>query len=244
LNPLHTLNAPQTLPEPSLVGPILVDPGTEPTLLRSMVHHDGRKVTHAISVGDPSGLHYAMDLERAALLYAWRGEFVDATPMWHSRGQDQLAEPQGSVVNLAGLPSLAALDGESTPWPASYGEGDGFRFDGYARDEDGRPTFLYHLGGVAVEDRIAPADADEGLERSLTLRADGSAPNNLWLGIAQGRTIERLPDGTYAVDGKRFYIEFEDAARPEMRTRGEQQALLLPVRFDGGEAHLSYRLVW
>ena len=39
-------------------GPIQMTVANEPTLLRGFVQHGETKRTHAISVGDPSGIHY------------------------------------------------------------------------------------------------------------------------------------------------------------------------------------------
>ena len=168
--PLHVLNVPGTLPEPVPPPRIAIDVGPEPYVLRSMVwlpsDSGSEKRTHAVSVGSPEGVHYAMDLDAGALLYVWKGPFVDATPMWHSRGTDQIAVPLGSVVRLGGAPVLARLDDRSTAWPDSLDEG-AYRFEGYDLDAEGRPTFRYRLDDLDVRDRLVPGDG--GLVRTLTV---------------------------------------------------------------------------
>ena len=48
-------------------APISIVPTAEPTILRSFIFHKDTKRTHAVSVGDPSGAHYSLDLQRGAL---------------------------------------------------------------------------------------------------------------------------------------------------------------------------------
>lgn len=150
---------------------IAADPGAEPIVLRGFVLYDDAIRTHAASVGDPEGVHYAYDLARATLLYAWRGPFVETTDMWHSRGERQLARPRGSVLTLSGAPSLAGLADETAPWPDSLAAED-YRAGGYVLDDAGRPTFHYRIHDVDVEDRIRPAEDGGALRRELLLRAD------------------------------------------------------------------------
>lgn len=239
----HVLNAPGSLPEPAFADPILVDPAGAPVLLRSMaVHGEGRR-THAVSVGDPAGVHYTLDLAQGALLYVWKGPFVDATPMWHSRGQDQLAIPRGSVVMLAGRPALAHLDDPAAPWPTVAAAD--YRFLGYDLDDAGRPTFRYRLGDVQVADRLVPSDEGRALRRTLTLTAPPGR-RDVWVQVAEGEAMARLPDGAYGVDSLRYYVALEEgaAARLQVRRQGDRYELLLPVRFEAGRAAVSYTLLW
>ena len=243
--PLRALNAPGSLPEPSSVGAILVAPEREPVVLRSFIEHGGTKRTHAVSVGDPSGIHYSIDAGQAALLYVWRGPFLDATPMWDSRGQDQLAMPQGSILTLSGSPSLAFLDDETTPWPDSVNHAAPYRFQGYDLDEAERPTFRYHLGEVAVHDQLVPSDEDRYLTRYLVLRA-GQEHAPLWCRLAAGAEIRRLSGGYYAIDNRTYYVEIHETSdeEPILRTTAYGQELLVPVRFEGSEARLTYSIIW
>ena len=242
--PLHALNAPGSLPEPSLVGAILIAPSPKPVVLRSFIEHRGTKRTHAVSVGDPSGIHYSIDVSQAALLHVWKGPFLDATPMWHSRGQDQLAVPQGSVLTLSGGPSLAFLDDEATSWPDSVDHAAPYRFQGYDLDEARRPTFRYHLGEVAVEDQLVPDEEGRFLTRHLRLRAEQEPPP-LWCRLAAGTEIRQLSDGTYAIDDRTYYVQVDfSGGEPMLRTTEHGQELLVPVRFQGPEARLTYSIIW
>ncbi len=238
--PLHPLVA--VLPTPPSIGPIPVVPGQEPVVLRSFLTFGGGKRTHAVSVGDPVGVHYSLDLSRGGLLYVWRGPFLDAAPMWHSRGQDQVARPLGSLVTFSGAPSLALLDAADNPWPDTTD--DDFRFLGYDLDPGGRPAFRYTLGDVAVTDRFRPDPEGRVLTRTLTL--EGTPLHGvLWCRVATGHDITRLPDGSYAVDDRTYYVAFDPGGpAPVIRDEAAGQTLLLPARFSGTRARLAYTIIW
>ena len=244
--PKHALTAAGSLPEPSPVGAILVEPSAEPTVLRSFIEHGETKRTHAVSVGEPDGIHYSMDLSQAALLHVWRGPFLDATPMWHSRGQDQLALPQGSLTTLSGQPTLAFLDDENTPWPDSVNHAVPFRFQGYDLDDTNRPLFRYNVGWVSIEDRLAPDDEARFLTRHLTLRAEREDVPPLWLRVAAGPEIHAVSEATYAVDDRTYYVEVTETggAQPILRTTAHGQELLVPVRFREAQAAVTYSIIW
>ena len=171
-------------------GPITLDPGAEPYLLRGFVEHGGVKRTHVVSVGDPTAVNYTYDLQTGTLLLGWRGPFLETTQMWEGRGEPQLAEPRGSAVELPGGPTLA-LASEAAIWPDSLQGDAGYRFHGYDLDEAGRPVFRYRMGDAEVEDRVVPLEDRRGLAREIRVSGEG-AP--FAARLAAGETIERLRD--------------------------------------------------
>ena len=224
-------------------GPIVVEPELDPVLVRSFLNHRGTKRVTAVSVADPLGVHFSYDLAQGALLYAWRGPFLETTPMWHQRGDDQTAEPLGSTITLPGTPALAFLADPNAAWPDSVDETQ-FRRDGYALDSTGHPTFLYHIGGVSVEDGIRPAPDGLTLRRELHLQgATGTA--GLYLQIAEDVRIARQSDGSYVVGDRAFYVTLPAGGEPPLiRQHRGREELLLPVHFDRGEARVGYTIVW
>src|SRR5690606_26853971 len=66
-------------------NPILVNAETA-RVLRGFVDIPGRRVVHAESVGHPQHVHYTYDMDHGTIVQAWRRDFLDATPMWHNRG--------------------------------------------------------------------------------------------------------------------------------------------------------------
>jgi hypothetical protein len=228
-------------PSPPL-DPIMLDVAGEPTLLRSFVRWGDGKRTHVVNVGDPTAVHYSYDLEEGALLQAWRGPFLETTQRWHSRGEDQIAIPRGSVLELDALPTVAVLAGGAAPWPDSM-SAPAYHVDGYSLSKDGHPTFLYHLGAVGVEDRITPAPDGTTLVRQLHLRAP-AATAGLYVRLARGADIRRLGDGSYEVDGFTYYVRPEGGAAPVLRQSGGAQELVVPVSLRNGEATVSYGILW
>ncbi|MDA0378687.1 MAG: DUF1080 domain-containing protein, partial [Bacteroidetes bacterium] len=167
---LQSLNAPGALPQPRIVPAIHVEPGQKPEVIRGFVQHEGVKKTRTIAVGDPTGVHYVFDSEQGAVIQIWKGAFIEATDMWHSRGQEQLAVPRGSVIDLSGAPTVALLDGPNEDWPDTVGAH--YAFNGYDLDETGHPTFHYAVGDVQVADHLAPGGNGQMLIRDLKIEGN------------------------------------------------------------------------
>lgn len=213
-------------------NPILVKPGSEPTVHRSFFSINNENVSHGISVGEPTGIHYAINLEKGALARVWKGDFLDVTPMWNDRGNG-MSIPQGSVLNLNNQPTLALLSSDQAPWPTAYGETDGFRQRGYDIDAAGRPTFKYDLAGIKVEDQIRPDAESKFFTREL--RLTGTIPATLKCRLARGKEIIKINDNTFAVD-KSYYIQADGAA---VRSIGGEQELIVPA-----SSKITYSLMW
>jgi hypothetical protein len=224
--------------------PILVTAETN-TLLRSFMdlpqvraaQKQPYRVTHAISVGSPTQVHYTYDADNGSIVQVWRGQFLDATPMWNDRG-DGSSRPMGAVSYLGGKPQLmlARLASTQTPWPTDT-LNSGFRPKGYSLDEQDRPTFRYVVGGASVADQVRPLPDGHGLQRELIVAQPGT---NLYARLASGETIETLPNSTYLIDGKTYLIQVTDSAsQPFVRTSNGRQELLVPVA-----GKLSYSILF
>ena len=214
-----------------------VAPAGEAWIQRNFVMHRGTPRTHAMSVGEPSGIHYAFDMGNGALLSLWKGRFVNASTMWYQRGDLQSALPLGSLVELAGWPTIAHLSDDAAPWPTLP---DGFRFKGYSLNEAERPVFAYQVGETDVLDQLTP----EGAYFSRRIALSGSAPSGkAWVFIAEGERIELMPSGAYAVDNHTYYIENLQGGLAFVRNVGDKSELLMSVDVAGG-ALVSYDIVW
>jgi len=243
----------QALHDPSLlttfgnpVNPIVLEPQTEPVLLRSFEWHRHVKRTTVLSVADPMGVHYSYDLAQGAPFYVWRGPFLETTQMWNDRGEDQISQPMGSVLDLSGAPTLAFLSDANAAWPDSITDTRLFRRAGFRLDKARRPVMLSEVRGIAVEDAIRPDSGGLSLRRELRLRAPASASTDgLYVLLAQGKSIAKQSDGSYGVDDKTYFINVAGAAvQPVVRQQSGREELLLPVRFDRGEATVAYNIVW
>lgn len=238
--PRHALTAsrpPRTPP-----SPIQVEPRDLPVILRGFVQHGDEKRTRAISVGAPDGVHYSLDTESAALLHLWRGPFVDATPMWHGRGQTQLAVPRGSAVTLSGAPTWAILEHSDAAWPSAMQPE--IEFQGYELDRMGQPVFRYSQEALSVEDRIVSHQDGRYLQRMLVFRSNTTVQGELWVRIATGSSIHAISPTRYAVNDRTFYIEFQPQDRTYLRKISGLQELLVRVRLDNGDDTVGYRIIW
>lgn len=225
---------------------IYVNPGREVTMHRSFVDYrkEGetkpKRITHAISVGEPTDIHYMMDLGNGALLQVWKGGFLNATPMWHDRG-DGSSRALGSVIQLSDAPTLAYLADKNTTWPATF-EGETFRPKGYDVDGTGRPVFKYIVKGTEIEDRTFPEEDGKVLTREIKINA-GQKQANLYCRLAEGSDIAALDDGTYSVNNKSFYIKVGDTGvKPVIREAGNRKELIVPV--DGNATSVKYSIIW
>ncbi|WP_254560347.1 family 16 glycoside hydrolase [Dyadobacter diqingensis] len=226
---LHILSS---LPEPEPKPYIGVTPDLRPEMVRSFILLSGEKYkrTHCLSVGSPTGWSYTMDLNRGALLQAWRGQFANVTEMWYERGEPQLLEPAGLTVPVSGKSSIAVLDDEKATWPDSAN----VNYQGYTLDAQGFPAIRYAVGSASVSDHIT--STAEGIIRNIEVK--GTPSGTLYSLLASGKQIQMIEKGLYQVDD-RYYIQIDKKTKVVLRTSGENQELLLPV---SGSA--SYSMFW
>ena len=149
-------------------------------------------------------------------------------------------------MDLAGVPTVAYLSDANAAWPDSVIDEKEFRRNGYVLDKAGRPTFLSTVHGVTVEDALRPDSDGSRCAASVHLHAPASASTDgLYVQLAQGKHIARQSDGSYAVDDKSYLVTLPSgAAQPVVRQQSGREELLLPVRFDRGEATVAYSIVW
>lgn len=230
--PLHEV-VPGRYREPN---PIHVSAEGQPRLLRGFMEFGGEKLTHAISVGSPSGSHFSYDLASAALLQVWRGEFLDVTQMWHERGEPQLAVPIGSLITFPGTAMLAAGDAGG---PAS--DSIALNYGGYELDDRGYPEFRYTSESLELRDHVDIANDGRELRRTLTV--DG-ATDGMWLRLVRSHEITPLGQSSYAIGDRTYYLVVGDAAADAVisRHRDGTQELMLPL--SSGRVTVSYAVRW
>ncbi len=238
---LHAFNSYPPADDP--VAPILLSPGATPKLLRAFVDFNGdrkQRLTHTIGVGDPTGVHYVYDLKSGNLAAAWRGPFVDATPMWHDRGDGSFL-PQGAVQYFFNNVPLAELPTGNEPFVAWQAATEvmntAFQPKGYRMQPDGRPVFGYQLKGAKVEDAIIPDAEKRSLVREIKL-TDAQALANPHFKLAEGAEIQQVSDGLFVVD-QRYFIQAGTNCHPKIRTHNGRQELITPV-----QQSMQYTLMW
>ena len=212
----------------SNADPIWVDAPVN-TVLRSFMNlPDTNRITHAISVGHPEQTHYTYDLSTGHLVQAWRGGFLDATPMWHNRGNGT-SRPLGSLIYFGRpLPEVARLESPDAAWPLDT-TGSGFRTRGYTLDQYDLPVFHYELTGTSVTDAIRPLPEGNGFRRTFQIQNTGEA---IYLRLARSRQIRQQDKEVYLIGDNAWYLHLRDTngARPIIRNSGEEKELIIPVK--------------
>lgn len=222
--------------------PLMVTPLDKTVMQRCFLGEDHQKLTVCAVVGEPEQIHYGINLEQGAVIRLWKGDFIDATTMWESRGALQLARPMGSVISLPSQPLFAQLTNTQAAWPEFMQQG--FAFKGYVLDKPGRPTFYYNFKGIQITDRTVPSENFRALTRTVQFE-NKAMENNLWIRLAAGTKIEKLEDGLYAINNKTYYIRLGSKKQRGYVLRGinEKQELLIPASAVS-EMGLTWSYIW
>jgi hypothetical protein len=210
------------------VYPLLVKASQNRVFRSFMDLPEGIRVVHAVSVSSEEKVHYTYDTDTGVIIQVWRGDFLDATPMWHSRG-DGSSRAAGAVRTF-GQPGLAVrkLTSASTPWKTDT-TGTGFRPKGYILDVDENPTFRYRVHHVMVSDAAQAIPGGEGISREITFAP--AAEKNLYFRLAEAETIVSLQKGLYLVGDNSYYLRLDDTggAQPLIRDSNGKKELIIPI---------------
>ncbi len=213
---------------PQAVDPILIHAPVN-TSLRSFVDFaPAIRITHAVNVGSPQQVHYTYDMDNGTIFQFWRGGFLDATPMWHSRG-DGSSRPAGALQRSEKIvPAINKLNSPDLAWSEDT-SGTGFKLKGYALDAAKRPIFRYSVYNTMVSDATRVMDGGQGLSREISI--DGPA-EKLFLKLADAKNIEVISDGLYLLNDKSYFIRIDNAGgeKPLIRNSTIGKELLLPIK--------------
>lgn len=217
---------------------ILIEPKEGVIAQRTFLMHKGVKKTFSISVGSPLGIHYAFDLSRGSLLMAWDGRFLDATPMWDSRGESQLAEPNEFYISSHGGYEFAYLEGEKSNWP-HMDDDIGLKQLGYEFNGEGVPVFLSQIAGTTIRNTLKPSNSRK-IERHIEVNGN----KTIWHKLAQGEHIEALPNNVYMVNDESYYIEIAESSqlKPIIRNSNGKAELIMEV--PSGKQRINYSIIW
>jgi hypothetical protein len=182
---------------------IVLDHLDNPQLLRSFMMLGSEKLTHAISVGDPSGVHYSYDLNSGSLVKCWKGPFGDVTDMWQGRGESQLMQPLTPTVNMPKFFPVTTLASPSSSWPKTLQSA---KYLGYSINENQYPVFRYQQEDRQIEDQMVP---DNGaLKRTIQLLNGND--QNLYIKLGEAPKIIALSETLYSLDGQ-FYLSTNES---------------------------------
>jgi hypothetical protein len=217
---------------------ILIEPKDEIIAQRTFIMHKDIKKAFSISVGSPIGIHYAFDLSKGSLLMAWDGQFLDATPMWDSRGESQLVEPNRFHMSSHGGYEFAYLEKEDSNWP-SIDDEVGFKQLGYEFNQDGVPVFLSQIKGTSITNLFMPSS-----QRKVERHIEVSSDKEIWHKLAEGEQIEALPNNTYIINDESYYIEVSanNKLKPIIRNVNGKEELI--VKIPSGKQKINYSIIW
>jgi mono/diheme cytochrome c family protein len=217
------------------IGPAFIPlvPTTSAIIYRNFIQGAG---TRAIAVGYPEKVHLAFDANNLRLAMLWQGDFIDAARHWTDRGSGFEGPLGDHILHLPAGVSFAVLGTADTPWPTGSAKSLGQRFRGYRLTKDDRPTFLYQVGDVKIEDFSQPivTGKEHTLKRTLTLTTD-KPTDKLHFRAAAGDKIEVKPDGWFVIDGKYKVKATGTAGKIFLRKVGGRTELMLQVGFKDGK---------
>ncbi|MGL4632281.1 MAG: family 16 glycoside hydrolase, partial [Leadbetterella sp.] len=199
-------HAPSSMLSTNVIDPIIFN-ATENTLTRSFVDlkvdDKIKRYTHTISVGSPKKINYTYDLQSGQIIQVWRGGYIDATNMYHGRG-DGSSKPVGAPIIIDQSPII-----QNSITVAEDTTKTNFKSLGYKLDLEKNPSFMYQISDNSIVDKIQ-FKSPQGIHREIIA---GTFTGSLLL--ANARKIEQISPKLYAIDDKSYYIEIEvGIARP------------------------------
>lgn len=215
----------------------------EAVIYRNFIEGAGAR---GIAVGYPEKANLAFDAANLRLAMIWQGPFIDASRHRSDRGAGFTGPLGNNIVKLPPGAPFAVLADSQAPWPETTGKKAGYQMRGYRLDEKRRPTFLYSVNDIQIEDYpvAATAGIDPTFNRTLTLHG-GRDQEKFWFRAAVGSKIEAKAGGEYWVDGKlALRFELAGSAQPLIRQSGGQAELLVPVMFQNHEAKIVEKMIW
>lgn len=195
----------------------------------------------AVAIGYPGQINQAFDAEEMRLSLLWRGRFLNAGPHWTVQGMGRIRPLGTDVVVFPHGSPLAILSDPNAPWPAGASKDLGMKFRGYQFDEARRPTLLYAFQKVDIEDFSTPVDGkNAALHRTITFTSP--PPENLYMRLAAGKLAPGPGESWRLNDAMTLTIT--GGGKPFTRGKGEQQELLVPLRFANGKRQLEVEYGW
>jgi hypothetical protein len=239
----QAMHTPASLPPLPPTPLIDVAPTSSPELVRSFMMHEGKKKTHVISVGNPSGVNYSYDLNQGTVLQVWRGEFLNVTEMWYERGEPQTASSMGATVKFSDKINVGIVPDQKAVIPDTLINKKDLLYKGYSLDAVGYPTFSYMYKNVTLKDTFIPLEGARGLKRTFSI-SNAPAPGVLLLRLAEGTNIMEVSDNVFAVDDQHYYVQITSSGtnKPFLRSIGNKKELVVAV--SGNSSQITYSLLW
>lgn len=238
------------LPLPDGMEPpkgLIVAVKDRPEVLRTFLPEAGSK---AITVGYPEGVSLAFSADQARLAFAWSGNYLDLSPVWNNRGGNPAkvlgpkfwtappGHPWGLTANPATPPDFLARANHpafGAPYPlepARFFDGPrAVRFDGFAIDPSGRPTFRYTLaeGPPGTELKVAetPSPLKSGIASGVSRRFAVERPGGYQPWFLAG--VATRDPRAFGADGAAVALDLKAA---EVKLPAAGTRLVLPTDAD------------
>lgn len=207
--------------------PIYVDVEETPVLRSFVQLPGGKKISHAISVAGTGNTHFTYDLGSNQLIRVWKGEFVNATPMWHSRGNG-VSVPRGTVTELS--------DGSPLLLTSGFADADQeLKSKGYEVKSNGDMVFgATTASGATLTDHVQLTADGQGLKRTLELAGSGGS---FMVKVLPGKKLKEISKNRYLVEDTGVYLQIlTDGVSPKT---GSGDGIYLPLN-----SKLSYALLF
>jgi hypothetical protein len=222
---------------------IALVPTDEAIIYRNFIEGAGPR---AIGVGYPEQAHLAFDANNLRLAMIWQGAFIDASRHWTDRGAGFEPPAGDNILHFPNSVAFAVLEKADQPWPTqSARDLRGYQFNGYRVTKDQRPTFLYTVPGIKIEDfpNAVTTLGSPSIRRTLTLTAsDPSEKRPLFFRAMGAAKIVPLDGGWYQIGDLKMHIDSD--APPQIRASQGQAELLVPIRFKDGQAKIVQEFQW
>jgi cytochrome c2 len=233
----------RSLPDGLIQGAVELVATNEAIIYRNFIQGAGAR---AIGVAYPEKANLAFDANQLRWAMIWQGPFIDAAMHRDGRGAGFVPPLGYNTVNLPPGPPFAMLPEASAPWPESTGKKAGYQMRGYRLDEKRRPAFLYSFDSIEIEDypMAVPGELDAFFRRTLTLKSSKPIAG-LWFRAWAGSKIDQDKPGQYFVDSKlTLRLQLANGVTPVVRQNSGRMELLVPVKFERGQAQIIEELIW
>ncbi len=196
----------------------------------------------AVAVGYPELVNAAFDAEEVRLSLLWQGRFLNAGPHWTIQGMGSIRPLGKDVAVFPHGPELAVLSDEKSAWPKVAGREGGLRFKGYQLDGLKRPTLLYSVGDVEVEDFMSGSGEAGKATIKRTIALKGAPAGVLYFRIGAGKIVASGKNAWRFNDV--ITLRVAQGEKAILRTSGDVQELILPVSFDGNGGRIEVEYAW
>ena len=196
----------------------------------------------AIGVGYPEKLNLAWDANGLRPAMLWHGAFIDASRHWNDRGAGFEPPLGDNILRLVEGVPLAVLADDKAAWPTTPAKELGYQFRGYRLGEMQRPTFLYALGELRIEEEFAPVGQDDVFVMQRRVTVTGMPSGSMYFRAAAG-DIAANADGSYKIDN-RWTTRIKSSGKSVIRESGGRKELLVPLVFENGKCQIEQEFDW